>query len=141
MEAVEVDSQRYPPHPLDSFALELTCDEIGRRQCGIDQPAEVADVAPGEPAGPAPNRSRSRRPGRNDPRKVAVVEPDSGHIESPGGKVHQPRGAPGTANLDEIGTLVSHDAAGRPRGEHETIRLLRRYGRAVELITTDPIRL
>src|SRR4051794_21437561 len=141
MKPVEVDAQAYSLHSLDSFALELTSNEVGGGEGSVDEMAQPADVAPGQFAGGAANRSSRRRPGGNDPGKVAMVEPDCGDIQIFPGEMHQPWCAPGAADLDEVRTLVSHDAAGRAGSEHEAIWFLGGNRGTVEPVTADPVAL
>src|SRR4051794_14078923 len=70
-----------------------------------------------------------------------MVEPDSRDIQIFSGEVHQPRRAPCATNLDEVRTLVSHDAAGRAGSQHEPIRLLGGDRWTVEPVTADTVTL
>ena len=77
-------------------------------------------------------------PRRDDAGKVAVIEPDRGHVESPGGQANQPRRAPRTAHFDQVGPLVRDDPAGGLGGQHEPVRLLGGNRRTVKPVTADP---
>ena len=90
---------------------------------------------------PPAHPPRPVRPGCDDPGKVAVIEPDDGQVDPPGGEMHQPGREPGAAHLDQVGPLVRHDPAGRSRRQHEAVGLLGRNRRAVQPVTADAARL
>ena len=141
IEAVQIDPESDPHDPLDAGPLELAGDEIRRRQRRPHEPAQPANVAPGELGRGPPRPARGLGPGRDDARKVAVVEPDRRHVHPLGGQVDQPGREPGTAHLDQVRPLVRDDAAGGSGGEHEAVGLLRGDGGTVKPIAADAARL
>ena len=127
-------------HPLDTLALELARHELGRRERRLDQPAQPADVVPGELPPCRAHRPGALGPGRDDPGEVAVVEPDRRQVEPPGGEMDQPGREPGAADLDQVGPLVRHDPAGRAGGQHEAVGLLGGNRGTVEPVAADAAR-
>jgi len=50
VESVQVHAEGNPLHSFHALALQLACHEIRGSQRGLDQPAQAADVPPGEAA-------------------------------------------------------------------------------------------